>query len=244
MCTLCGFAPEALLARAQPEVPSCSLADRTPLVPCGALDLGAVRRFLAQVVLEAIRGDGRTCLYAQRTAENSAAFSAVFAILKIGPDDEAAVRAYAPLSPPGWLAWARDDFFHADAASSIDLSCRLLAQFAEGSSECVICLERILDPPQAPGSSPSSTCTGLPCGHQLHTHCLVSLLGRPPPHACPVCRAAFTVDAATGALRDDAGAARDDRVGEYHEADIRLALDLEARRLEEEARCGACCTIS
>ena len=140
-------------------MPSCSLIDRTPLVPTGTLDLGAVRRFLAQVVLEAIRADGRSCLYAQRTAENSEAFSAIFATLKIGPDDEAAVRAYAPLSPPGWLAWARDDFFHADAASSIDLSCRLLSQFAEGSSECVICLERILDPPQAPGSSPSSTCT-------------------------------------------------------------------------------------
>ena len=54
----------------------------------------------------------------------------------------------------------------------------------------------------------------------------------------------LAVDAATGALRDDAGAAHDDRTGEYHEADIRLALDLEARRLEEEARCGACCTIS
>ena len=61
MCTLCGFAPEALLARAQPEVPSCTLVDRTPLVPLGALDLGAVRRFLAQVVLESIRADGRSC---------------------------------------------------------------------------------------------------------------------------------------------------------------------------------------
>ena len=237
-------APEAARARAAGGA-VVHAVDRTPLRPyrCARSRRGAAIPRAGRP-----RGDSRRrsqrCLYAQRTAENSEAFSAIFAILKIGPDDEAAVRAYAPHAPPGWLAWARDDFFHADAASSIDLSCRLLSQFAEGSSECVICLERILDPPQRRARRPARRARACRVAiSSTRTAWSVCSAGRrrtpaqcaaPPLRSTPR-RARCATTLAPRATTEPAGTTK---------PISGLALDLEARRLEEEARCGACCTIS
>lgn len=213
------FAAADLLEATRAEIKGSSvkLVDRSGQLLVGSSDLVAVMPQAGRVVASLLgeASSGKTLVYLQRTRENSDAFAATFALLKHSSSLQEGGQQPISFLLPGWIALHRDDFFFAAPTYSLTLSCRVLANFANGGGECCICCALLLCRSAAlPSPLPRSevgprkrcspeTCvcfavehiynhgpsTGLDCGHVIHEACLRQCIaqGGPTP-CCPLCR--------------------------------------------------------